>query len=100
MITILKKNICLTIGIAGTFFYFLPSILYLNYDDSGFEGILFWLSQLFSLHIWLPSEFIFLINNGEAIPFHKIISTILGLYLCLGIDFILHKKQGNNVKHE
>jgi hypothetical protein len=91
---IIRDNPLLILGLIGVALNIVVICSHIAYDEHGFRVWLFWLSQLFGLVIWIPSEIIFSMTQGKGIPLQVLIAGILGLIGCAGIDFVWRKFLG------
>ncbi len=76
------------IGLAGSLFFFATMALDVSRDASGLNGLLFWASRLAGMVVILPSQILFLINDGELMPYHRSLSAGIGWGCCLLLDLI------------
>ena len=84
----IKDYLITIIGLLGSLFFFATMSLALSRDASGIEGLLFWASRLAGMVVILPSQMLILLNNGELMPYHRILSAGIGWGGCLVLDLI------------
>lgn len=85
----IARNPCLTFGVTGLIFYGVEVALSLSYDESGWRGLLYWISQLFQLPFWAVLELQATLNIEFAEPVNTIAVGVLGLVICVTFDALL-----------
>lgn len=63
----------------------------LSYDSGGLVSLLVLSLPVWGAMYWLPSELLFMLNSGEAVPGQWLISLGGGLMLCVVTDAIVYR---------
>jgi len=95
-VKLIKRYPFLTYGLIALLVYTFVLVSGVQYDDGSLGGLLIVSSPFWAVIYWVPSEIIFMINQGAAIKGHQVFSIIIGLVLCLLADYLLNLYKGRN----
>ena len=91
---LLTRHIFTIYAIVGLVFGMIVRCFKIEYDSGGLMGWVYWIGQAFCLLFWIFSESLFLLNKGEAVPFHTVITIICGLATAYCLDrWLLYKRK-------
>jgi hypothetical protein len=63
----------------------------ISYDQGGVGGSVVLSAPIWGFMYWLPSELLFALNEGSAIPSQRLVTVITGLTLCILMDWMVRR---------
>ena len=90
----LMRHLFTVYAIVGLGFDIAIHLFQIQYDDGGVAALVYWIGQAFCFLFWIFGESLFMLNSGESVPFHNVISIVCGLAAAYFLDrWLLHKPQ-------
>jgi hypothetical protein len=83
-----RDHLILVWAVGALLVHFLMFVGGVEYDDGRF-GVLILMDGIWGWMYWLPSEVLFGLNAGRAVPYHMAISVVTGLAIALAIDKVI-----------
>jgi len=93
----IKKHIFLTYAFCVLILNFILSYSGASYDDGGIVSFLLITTPIWGIVYWVPSEILFILNDGSALKWHGSMAVGIGIICCVGLDHIrLYFTRKNN----